>query len=473
MCLTGSVGIAAGVAFFGVHLYWIARFGWYALLLLALGQAFFMGGFTLVSSELMRSRPLFAAVGTAGVWVGLELLRGVIPFGGFPWAPLGSSLHNFGAARSLSGLIGKSGLSGLIVMIAILLLFVLAPKRLRPSATQPGLPRTDRIEAAAALALIAIVFVVGACRGGGGQERWIRVAVVQAGIEAPWNRPADPAEVLQSHVRLTSNLQGKNIDLIVWGENVVEGGASPDVLVELARRTGVPISAGVVEEGSAGWRNLVVAARPDGARQRYSKQRPVPFGEYVPIRPLFGGVPVLSREVPRDMERGTGPVLFSYPFGLTSPVVSYESAFPGIVRKARNPGAELIEVHTNNSSFGRTAASEQHLALDKMRAAELGAPIVRAAITGISAVIDGGGRVLGSLALYERGILIRSLGIGSRPNVYSRYGDLTFAYPLVALASLRLVLAVWRGARRRSNGRRGGRLSITTLRSNKEVLRIE
>lgn len=133
------------------------------------------------------------------------------------------------------------------------------------------------------------------------------------------------------------------------------------------------------------------------------------------------------------MKRGSSATLFRYPFGLASPVVSYESAFPVIVRKAKAAGAEFIQVHTNNSSFGRSAASEQHLALDQMRAAELGVPVARAAITGISALIDSRGEIVARLGLYKTGVLRGEIRLEKFRTLYASAGDWAFAYPMIVL----------------------------------------
>lgn len=145
------------------------------------------------------------------------------------------------------------------------------------------------------------------------------------------------------------------------------------------------------------------------------------------------------------MARGGGPALLHFRFGPASPVISYESAFPGIVRRTRLQGARLITVHTNNSSYGRSPASEQHLALDQMRAAELGTPVARAAITGISALIDHEGAVVARLGLFKRGVLRRTLRLAGSPTPYARWGDWTFSLPLALVSFARVLMQLRAG----------------------------
>lgn len=435
-----AIGFFAGAAFFSIHLYWIDRIGWYALLALVLLEAPFLAGFAAIAGVNAAGRgPLSRSLILAGIWVALEMARGAIPFGGFPWGTLGLALHGLAPARRAAAWVGTSGLSGIIVAGSSLALSLLARQLNARAGDGSSVPhQTRRIQALLTLSALVLLTGLPSALPRPKEGRPVRIAIVQAGIERPWTSPPDPLVVLEEHIGLTRQLRGENLDLILWGENVIEGGSSPDLVAEVSREIGIPISSGAVEDApSGGWLNLVVAARPDGGEiGRYAKEHPVPFGEYVPLRPVFGRVPILAREVPRDMIRGTSPATFNYDFGPASPVISYESAFPGIVRTARLTGATMIEVHTNNSSYGRSSASEQHLALDQMRAAELGVPVLRAAITGISALIDSAGRVVASLGLYERAVLRGEVRLGGPPTPYARAGDWTLAYPLILASAL-------------------------------------
>lgn len=444
----GVIAGTAGLVFFAVHLHWIARFGWYALAALVLSQALFFAAFGMVAGVFARIRdPLLRALAIGGAWAGFEVLRGAVPFGGFPWATLGSALHGSGPARRTAAWVGTSGLSALLVVAGVLVVGALTGR----GSTARGL-RAPWVALAGALSSRrgrAIAGLVALLALGGLPSLTpeaevgprVRVAIVQAGIEAPWRDPPDPLTVLNRHVEITRQLAGEDFDLVLWGENAVEGGAAPETIARLSAEIAIPLSSGAVVDGGDGWLNLVVAAHPGaGEIGRYAKQRPVPFGEYVPLRRFFGRLPVLAREVPRDMLRGTGPVLFPYRFGSAAAVVSYESAFPGVVRRARAAGARLIEVHTNNSSFGRSPASEQHLALDQMRAAELGVPVARAAITGISSLIEPNGEIVDSLGLYETGVLKESVHLGKAPTPYASLGEWTLSYPLVVLSAALMIL---------------------------------
>jgi apolipoprotein N-acyltransferase len=115
----------------------------------------------------------------------------------------------------------------------------------------------------------------------------------------------------------------------------------------------------------------------------YRKQHPVPFGEYVPLRPLFEWIPALDR-VPRDMIPGDGPVLFEE----IGSIISFEGGFSRYGLGTRRAGAEVLIVNTNTASYDFSPASDVWIGMTRMRAVELGIPVIHAAVTGRSTVID-------------------------------------------------------------------------------------
>jgi apolipoprotein N-acyltransferase len=421
-----AVGLVAGLSFFSLYLRWLSVLGWYALAGAVLVQALFFSAFFYLLRRISRGHPLSFAPAAGGVWAVLESLRGAFPFGGFPWATLGSSLHDVPSARRLASIVGTSGLSVLLVVASCFAATFFMKNRCMKNAPSSF---SQRIFPAAMFTVVlagsfALPDLVTS-------DRTITVGLVQAGIEMPVFVPADPEEVLERHIRATRTLAGRDLDLVLWGEGVVDSEPSQVVLSQLAREIGIPIAAGAMESDVDGFLNLVIAT--DGERElgRYSKQHPVPFGEYVPWRWLFGQLPVLAREIPVDMKRGDHFTLFNYGSVVAAPVISFESTYPSMVREAASPEVELLQVHTNNSTFGRGPTSVQHLSLDQMRAAELGVPVLRSAITGISAVIDANGRVLDRLEIFESGVIVSEVSIPSGTTLYRRFGELLFTLPLM------------------------------------------
>jgi apolipoprotein N-acyltransferase len=134
----------------------------------------------------------------------------------------------------------------------------------------------------------------------------------------------------------------------------------------------------------------------------YRKQHPVPFGEYIPWRPVFEWIPALDR-VPRDMIPGDGPVMFD---GGVGSVISFEGGFSRYAFETRRAGADVLVVNTNNASYGLTPASDIWMGMTRMRAVELGIPVIHSAVTGKSTVMDYQGSfetttALGTQEIYE------------------------------------------------------------------------
>jgi apolipoprotein N-acyltransferase len=195
---------------------------------------------------------------------------------------------------------------------------------------------------------------------------------------------------------------------------------------------------------------------------RYDKSHLVPFGEYVPLRGLLGH---LFRAVARgiadaDVTSGPGPEVLPLPLPsgggrpdavLAGVPICYELLFPDLVRRFARDGAEVLFALTNDAWYGRTGAPYQFLAMTALRSAETGLWTVRAANTGVSAIIDARGRVREETTIFERGLLVADVSLrapGAPATVYARVGDV-FAWGCWAGAGALLLRA-----RRRERGRK-------------------
>jgi apolipoprotein N-acyltransferase len=181
---------------------------------------------------------------------------------------------------------------------------------------------------------------------------------------------------------------------------------------------------------------------------RYRKMQLVPFGEYVPLAPLFtlGGrfaaklVQEVSDFTP-GKEAATGGV-DGHPVG---GYICYEAIFPSLVRRFAANGAELLVNVTNDAWYGTTSAPHQHLTMAVFRAVENGRYMVRAANTGITAVVDPRGRVLDETRLFDSTVVVREVAFVAETTFYTRHGDV-FAWACAAVA-LVLAAATFRGSR--------------------------
>jgi apolipoprotein N-acyltransferase len=243
------------------------------------------------------------------------------------------------------------------------------------------------------------------------------------------------------------------LDLVVWPESSV--GIDPTLdtdiatmVADAARSVDAPMIVGAnLEAGSDQYKVMTLLVSESGEIvDRYQKTHLVPFGEYIPARGLIGGFPMLQ-QVPRDAVAGADPRNFEVEGTEVATVISFEGDFGPLVRDRIALGARLLVVATNTSTWGRTWASAQHVAMSQVRAAENGVPVVHAALSGISALISDDGRVLADTPLYEEATLVFDVRPADFVTFYARTGEW---FPLLCLVIAGSGVIV--GARRRTVG---------------------
>jgi len=434
-------GFLFGLGFFVVLLEWSRHFGAVAIVPLVVGEAGFIAGAGAIVAALDR-RGLRSPWLTAVVWVVIEGARARVPFGGMPWGELGMSMHDLPIVRSLAGVGGVALISFVLVVANGLLLdaFEASRRRARPSL------RAARIGLAALVLVTTLAHVVRYTPEVSGR---LRFALLQ-GIDEDRTLTQEEIEnsyLMRRHLRLADQLRG-SYDLIVFPEsalerdpirfddvreNLVAVGAAHDATVLANART-------VDEDNEVSNSNM--AYTPDGKLQGiYSKQHLVPFGEHVPLRGLLSFIGQLD-QVPYDYEPGSDRVLFRAAGHRFATVICFESAFAPLVRDFVNDGAELIVVTTNNRSYHRSGLSSQHLAMSQMRAVETARPVLHAAISGITGVIDAEGDVLQETDLFERRITEGTIATTTGDTLFVRLGDWVLLGCLLALLGISAVVTL-------------------------------
>jgi apolipoprotein N-acyltransferase len=193
--------------------------------------------------------------------------------------------------------------------------------------------------------------------------------------------------------------------------------------------------------------NSVFVLTPGGAiAGQYDKAHLVPYGEYLPMRPLLSAIG-LSRLAPGDLDfrPGPGPRSLQLPgsWGRMGLQLCYEIIFSGeVVDRHNRP--DFIFNPSNDAWFGRWGPP-QHLAQARLRAAEEGLPVIRSTPTGISALVDADGRIVKSLPWQTAGIIDASLPDPREPTLFARLGNVI---PL-ALGFVLLIAAIALDRRRR------------------------
>ncbi|MES2861810.1 MAG: apolipoprotein N-acyltransferase [Pseudomonadota bacterium] len=453
------MGWLAGFGYFGVGCWWVAEAflvdpaqAWmapFAASLLPAGIGLFWGGATALYRRFAPQNVSRVLV-FAGLFSLFEWLRGHV-LTGFPWNPAGASWGAGSAGSQFAAIAGVYGL-GFVTVAAVSAFAVLAGDG----------PRKNRIGVASAGGIVLLALVIGGTvRLAGAQVRETDtlIRIVQADVqqESKWT-PEAYRSIVDRYVNLTARAGARTPDVVVWPEgalpasfNDVFAPASPDgAAIARAVQPGQTLLAGLARgeagpDGVSRYYNSLFALEDQGAlglrvAAVYDKYRLVPFGEFLPLGGLMGAIGVRSLvHMPSDFSAGPRPSPIDLPNApRVQPLICYESLYPGFTPGADGRPEWIVNV-SNDAWFGATSGPIQHLNLASYRAIETGLPVVRATPTGVSAMIDPWGRVIGGQRLDpgESGVIDAMLPqpVGVTP--YGRFGDLLFwLMILVGLAPL-------------------------------------
>lgn len=368
-----------------------------------------------------RRSPGLALALAPFAWVGGEWIRGHF-LGGFPWGLLGYSQYRALPVIQIAEIGGVYAVS--FVLIA-------ASSALAAPCVVPW-RRAARGMAAAGV-LVGAVLAFGGLRlgAGDGAGAAARVGLIQPAIAQPLKfDPAHAARTVGTYVELSRRAARDAPQLLVWPETALPAPLRRDtmlrfLLVDLARELRTPLLVGsidIAERTPEQYRNSAFLVTAAGVRERYDKIQLVPFGEYVPLAALLGFVRGWAEFI-ADLEPGARPLVFPGPPAPFGVVICYEGIFPELVREFVKDGARFMVNMTNDAWFGRTSGPAQHLAMYPFRAVEHRLTVVRAANTGISAVIAPSGRIAPSLPLFEQGTLTAGIALRGTTTLYTRFGD--------------------------------------------------
>lgn len=421
------LGLFAGAGHFGLALSWIVqpffvdpwRHGWmapFALVLMAFGAGLFWA-VAAAAAQRMPERLVALVVALAAA----DLLRGTI-LTGFPWALHGHILLNT-PLEQLAALIGGYGLSFLVLAAAAL-----------PVAA----PRAGAVGLIVAIGLAAVWSNERLGQPEPAPPGGI-VRVVQPNVAQTLKWDSDEARgTFERLLALTSAPPAASAPmpvLAIWPETAV-----PYLLTEgegaavAIGAIGLPVVAGIQRvDGDRAWNSLALIGLGGAIGPVYDKVHLVPFGEYIPFGDLaYGwfGIRAFAAQQGFGYSTGTKAQLmdFGLGLGLARPLICYEAIFPEEIGTEVRPGW-LLQV-TNDAWFGTLTGPYQHFELARLRAIEQGLPLVRAANTGISAVVDARGRVVRDmagapalLALGQMGVIDAVLPAALPLTPYAHWGD--------------------------------------------------
>jgi apolipoprotein N-acyltransferase len=434
------LGFAHGLGTWLLGVWWIAPtlstygqiggfLGVVGLLLLAAYLALYHALFALLAVR-MRGGWLRTMSGWAGLWVALELLRGVV-ITGFPWNLAGYAFAGVPGALPTAAWIGAWGLSFLLVFANAGIALAAQRRRWELAAVGVGAP--------------LIVLAMGArwaVPDGGDPVTARPVRIIQPNIENMVT--FDGAEAAAGYGRLL-RMSREACDepgaLLVWPESAAwplawdrDEQLRRDVAALTERGCSVVLNS--VRSAGEKYFNSVYLIAPGEPARSADKRHLVPFGEYVPLKSVLPFVGKLARNA-GDFSAAEEIALLPWGGERFGAAVCFEVVFPGEVAAAVRSSATLLVTVTNDAWYGPTSAPWQHFRAAQFRAAENRRPLLRAAITGVSGLVRADGSIAALLGPGEEGILRGRVGGRSDLSPFTRAPWVVPAFSvLVALAAL-------------------------------------
>ena len=399
----------------------------------------------------------------AAAWTGLEWLRELV-FTGFGWNGLGVALVDWPLAQTAEWF-GVTGLSFFVAAAAVAM----------SVAIRSALRARNWMAAAksAELWVVVCMLVVLSFAGWGlGRDvesplpatgRALRIALVQPNIPQEVKIDSDYLESIANTLsRLTdARLARGPVDLLVWPESTLPASFhdpfTKSFLEHVAGRGNFTLVTGIDEQEMTQYFNSVAVLRGDPFRaELHRKVHLVPFGEYLPLRPIFKHFDFVASRLPGDFDAGesTNPVRVAERGMSLIPLVCFEDTVGRLTRKFVRDEPQLLVNVTNDAWFQDSEEAEQHLANARFRCIELRRPMARAANTGVTCFIDRSGRVTHRLPQWEEGVLNIEMAVPGEviSTVYSQIGDV-FSATMLAIGAITGVQGLIRRRRRMAAGK--------------------
>lgn len=392
--------IAPTLVTYGGLSVWLA---WVCLAGLCVYLALFFAAFGALGKLLWRGGWIPSLLGLPALWVALEWLRAHL-FSGFPWNVTSHAAVDVSGALPLSAWIGAYGVSFLVLFANVAVARAVVRRRWEP--------------AVAAALTVLLVLSLGGRWGRGEPVRPAAATPVTVRLIQPniMNQvDYDPARAARDYQRLLEMTREacRPASLVIWPESAAwpfllarDPGFREDV-AELTERQGCALllnSLQPLEDGES-WLNSAFLIDGGEVVERYDKRHLVPFGEYVPLSGVFSFLDKVARGA-GDFVPGRDVRLLPFYGERLGLSICFEIVFPAEVAERVRAGATSLVTVTNDAWYGDTAAPWQHFRAARFRAAETRRPLLRAAITGVSAVVAPDGSVVQSLGVFEEGVLL-------------------------------------------------------------------
>jgi apolipoprotein N-acyltransferase len=432
------LGFVTGVVGYTGIIYWIvyvvvnygylpAYLGIIIMLLLACYLSIYIALFAVGIVYFKKKIPLYLIAPV--LWICLEYCKSQL-FTGFPWENLGYSQYLNLYLIQFADILGVFGLSFLIILVNVSL-FEIITKRSK---------REYIIAAVVSLTLVS-VYIYGILRMNSidkllqnASTPSMEVSLIQGNIDQSikWNQ-----NFQKETLNIYEDISLKNIPvdggLIVWPETAVPFNFQDEndlrkQIKNLSIKTKSNFIFGSMSYSPGrhhvDFYNSAYLLSPEGeVKGRYDKVHLVAYGEYVPLRSVFPFIQGLTAGI-GDFSTGDGYFPLSAADRKIGVLICYEGILPFAARMYKKESAEILVNITNDAWFGSTSAPYQHLSMTIFRAVETRLYLVRAANTGISAIVDPRGQIVAKTNIFQKDALKGKVKFLNIPTFYAEYGDI-------------------------------------------------
>jgi apolipoprotein N-acyltransferase len=451
-----------GIIFFLGTVYWLVHVTLPGMFAVALYLALYFGFFGLICSYYSKIAKRYLLLFTIpAAWVALELIRSHF-LSGFGWNLLGYSQSFTLPIIQIADITGVYGVSFLIVLVNVAIFLTIKEMRKKDYYFMP-------LMVALAIVFICLYYGVFRVKNVFTGEK-LSIVVVQGNI--PQVKKWDPSfreEIINRYDKLTRKAAEGSPELIIWPETSVPGFLESELdlsdrVTKLAKDVKTPMLVGAPREDTdkkdAYYNSTILMSEEGRIMSRYDKIHLVPFGEYLPFKPIFGFVENFAPSPIGDFTAGKDYTVFGFLIKRSSKdqqrawhlikkirfstLVCFEDIFPDLARKFVLRGADFLVNMTNDAWFRKTSAAYQHAQASIFRAVENRVNVIRAANTGVSCFIDQKGQIVdrvesGGESVFVEGYKIHDITLTKTKTFYTAYGDV-FAYICVIIAIMFLLL---------------------------------
>ena len=451
------LGFITGVVSYTGIVYWIAYvvvnygylpiyLGIIIMLLLACYLSVYLAIFAAGIVYFRRKIPLYLIAPV--LWICLEYCKSQF-FTGFPWENLGYSQYLNLYLIQFADILGVFGLSFLIILVNVSL-FEIINKR----------SKREYIIAAAVVLTLSSVYIYGIFRVNNIDDLLqnpstpsMEVSLIQGNIDQSikWNE-----NFQKETLNIYEDISIKNIPaiggLIVWPETAVPFNFQDEndlrrQIINLSIKTKSDLIFGSISysprKNYVDFYNSAYFLSPEGeVKGKYDKVHLVPYGEYVPLRNIFPFIKGLTAGI-GDFSTGGGYFPLSAAGRKIGVLICYEGILPFAARIYKKESAEILVNITNDAWFGSTSAPYQHLSMTIFRAVETRLYLVRAANTGISAIVDPRGQIVSQTNIFQKDSLKGKVKFLKIPTFYAKYGDILVV--VCFILSILCLLWSWKG----------------------------